>query len=172
MLADNPLLTDRTGLPRRRPLLRILTDSKLRIPLTARMLERVEKDLLILCNPGADLEKWRALEQRGAQVCAVPGAGRPDPRLVVAELGRREITSVLLEAGAELNGAALDAGVVDNVFLYYAPKILAGRDALPMATGSGIRTMRDAIPVGHIRHHHFGDDFAIEGYLHDVYRDH
>ena len=55
VLADNPLLTDRTGLPRRRPLLRILTDSKLRIPLTARMLERVEKDLLILCNPGADL---------------------------------------------------------------------------------------------------------------------
>ena len=172
VLADNPMLTDRTGLPRRRPLLRVLTDSKLRIPPTARMLDRVEDDLLILCNPGADLEKWRLLEHRGAQVCSVPGEGRPDPRLVVAELGRREITSVLLEAGAELNGAALDAGVVDKVFLYYAPKILAGRDALPMATGSGIRAMRDALPVGNIRQHQFGDNFAIEGYLRDVYRDH
>ena len=172
VLADNPQLTDRTGLPRRRPLLRVLTDSKLRIPTTARMLERVKHDLLILCNPGADLEKWRALEKRGAQVCAVPGEGRPDPRLVVAELGRREITSVLLEAGAELNGAAFDAGVVDKVFLYYAPKILAGRDALPMATGGGIRAMRDAIEVRNVRHHQYGENFAVEGYLRDVYRDH
>lgn len=172
VLADNPLLTDRTDLPRRRPLLRVLTDSKLRLPLTARLLERVQQDLLVLCNPGADLDKWRTLERRGAQVCAVPGEGRPDPRLVVAELGRREITSVLLEAGAELNGAALDAGVVDKVFLYYAPKILAGRDALPMASGKGIRAMRDAIAVHNVRHHRFGDDFAIEGYLRDVYRNH
>ena len=172
VLADNPMLTDRTDLARRRPLLRVLTDSKLRISLTARMLQRVEQDLLVLCNSGADLEKWRALEQRGAQVASVSGEGRPDPRLVVAELGRREITSVLLEAGAELNGAALDAGVVDKVFLYYAPKILAGREALPMATGGSIRAMRDALPVSNIRHHHFGDDFAIEGNLHDVYRNH
>jgi diaminohydroxyphosphoribosylaminopyrimidine deaminase/5-amino-6-(5-phosphoribosylamino)uracil reductase len=172
VLADNPQLTDRTGLPRRRPLLRVLTDSRLRVPLSARLLEGVSENLLILCNPGADLEKRRALERRGAQVCSVPGQGRPDPRLVVAELGRRDITSVLLEAGAELNGAALDAGVVDKVFLYYAPKILAGRDALPMATGGGVRSMRDAIMVRNIRHHQFGDDFAIEGYLRDVYRDH
>jgi diaminohydroxyphosphoribosylaminopyrimidine deaminase / 5-amino-6-(5-phosphoribosylamino)uracil reductase len=169
VLADDPLLTDRTSLPRRRALLRVLTDSQLRIPLAARMLDSVGNDLLILCNAGADLGKWRALEKRGAQVCSMPGDGRPDPRLVVAELGRREITSVLLEAGAELNGAALEAGIVDKVFFYYAPKILAGRDALPMAAGRGIRAMRDAIPVRNIRHHQFGDDFAVEGYLHDVY---
>lgn len=172
VLADNPMLTDRIGLARRRPLLRVLTDSKLRIPLSSRLLDRVDKDLLILCNTGAEFEKWRALERRGAEVCSVPGEGRPDPRLVVAELGRREITSVLLEAGAELNGAALDAGVVDKVFLYYAPKILAGREALPMASGRVVRAMRDALPVRNLRHHHFGEDFAIEGYLHDVYRDH
>jgi riboflavin biosynthesis pyrimidine reductase len=58
------------------------------------------------------------------------------------------------------------------VFLYYAPKILGGRRALPMAGGHGIRTMRDALEVRNIRHYQFGNDFAVEGYLRDVYRDH
>jgi diaminohydroxyphosphoribosylaminopyrimidine deaminase/5-amino-6-(5-phosphoribosylamino)uracil reductase len=169
VLADDPMLTERTGLPRRRPLLRVVTDSTLRIPAAARILSRVEDDLLVFCSPGADPGKRRALESRGVQVCALPGEGRPDPRLVVEELGKRELTSVLLEAGAELNGAALEARVVDKVFFYYAPKILAGRDGLPMAAGPGIRAMRDAIPVQRIRHFRFGPDFAVEGYLRDVY---
>ena len=88
---------------------------------------------------------------------------------MVEELGRREITSVLLEAGAELNGAALDADVVDKVFLYYAPKILHGRDALPMAGGAGIRAMNAALRVRHLQLHQFGDNFAVEGYLHNLY---
>jgi diaminohydroxyphosphoribosylaminopyrimidine deaminase/5-amino-6-(5-phosphoribosylamino)uracil reductase len=88
---------------------------------------------------------------------------------VMKDLGRREITSVLLEAGAELNGAALEAGIVDKVFLYYAPKILGGRDSLPLAAGGGIRAMKDALPVGKVRFHQFSADFAVEGYLHDVY---
>jgi diaminohydroxyphosphoribosylaminopyrimidine deaminase/5-amino-6-(5-phosphoribosylamino)uracil reductase len=171
ILADDPLLTDRTGLPRRRALLRVVMDSKLRMPLTARMLEQVDDDLLIFCASAAEQEKRRELERRGARICAAAtdGNGRPDVRSVLQELGRREITSVLLEAGAELNGAALDAGLVDKVFLYYAPKLLGGTDALPMATGSGIRTMRGAQAVRAIRHHQFGDDFAIEGYLRAIY---
>ena len=172
ILADDPLLTDRTGLPRRRPLVRVVMDSNLRIPLTARMLKHVQEDLLVVCSASADAHKRGHLEELRVQVCALPGNARPDVRAVVRELGRREITSVLLEAGAELNGAALEAGVVDKVFLYYAPKILGGTDALPMAGGRGIRAMRDALTVGNIRHHQFENDFAIEGYLRDVYGDH
>ncbi|OFV93492.1 MAG: riboflavin biosynthesis protein RibD [Acidobacteria bacterium RIFCSPLOWO2_02_FULL_61_28] len=195
ILADDPLLTDRCGLPRRRPLLRVVLDSRLRIPATARLLEGVapenKNDLLIFCSSSADPNTRRELERRGVQVCALSSAAasaaetepagrwryeRPDLRKVLEELGRREITSVLLEAGAELNGAALDAGVVDKVFLYYAPKILGGRDSLPMAAGRGVRSMRDALQVHRIRHYDFGPDFApdfaIEGYLRDVYADH
>jgi len=171
ILADDPLLTDRTGLPRRRPLLRVVMDSRLRIPLASRMLTRIEGDLLVFCSE-ENVEKRRALEKCGVQVCSTPGEGRPDLRRVLAELGRREITSVLLEAGAELNGAALDAGLVDKVFLYYAPKILGGADGLPMAAGHGIRAMKDALAVRIIHHHQFGSDFAIEGYLRDVYGNH
>jgi len=184
ILADDPLLTDRSGLPRRRPLLRIVMDSRLRIPPSARLLTEVNNDLLIFTLPSAGPGKRRELERRGVLVCAVEAwvqasrpvqeqAGRPAPRpdfcKVLEELGRREVTSVLLEAGAELNGAALDARLVDKVFLYYAPKILGGADSLPMATGHGVRSMSDALAVTGIRRYDFGPDFAVEGCLRDVY---
>jgi diaminohydroxyphosphoribosylaminopyrimidine deaminase/5-amino-6-(5-phosphoribosylamino)uracil reductase len=169
VIADDPLLTDRSGLARRRPLLRVVLDSNLRIPTTAKILSRVDHNLLIFCSSGADAKKRTALEQRGAELCAIASEGRPGLKEVLAELGRREITSVLLEAGAELNGAALDAGLVDKVFLYYAPKILGGLDSLPLAGGRGIRAMRDALAVNKIQVHRFGPDIAVKGYLHDVY---
>jgi diaminohydroxyphosphoribosylaminopyrimidine deaminase/5-amino-6-(5-phosphoribosylamino)uracil reductase len=180
ILADDPLLTDRCGLPRRLPLLRVIMDSRLRIPLSARLLSEINpevtNDLLVFTLPTADAAKRRELERRGVQICALRDEAtstghfaRPDLRKVLEELGRLEITSVLLEAGAELNGAALDAGVVDKVFLYYAPKILGGRDSLSMAAGRGVRAMRDALLVHGIRRYDFGPDFAVEGYLRDVY---
>jgi diaminohydroxyphosphoribosylaminopyrimidine deaminase/5-amino-6-(5-phosphoribosylamino)uracil reductase len=160
-------------------------DSRLRLPAAARLLSEVKDDLLIFTLSSADSGKRCELEGRSVQICAVDGesvqesrpvqrqAGmpvlHPDLRRVLEELGRREITSVLLEAGAELNGAALDAGLVDKVFLFYAPKILGGSDALPMATGRGVRAMRDALAVGGVRRYDFGADFAVEGYLRDVY---
>jgi diaminohydroxyphosphoribosylaminopyrimidine deaminase / 5-amino-6-(5-phosphoribosylamino)uracil reductase len=188
VLADDPLLTDRSGLPRRRPLLRVIMDSRLRIPPTARLLSevnvKIHNDLLIFTGASADPDQCRELERRGVQICTLASAAvsaatldqsrasdppRPDLRSALEELGRREITSVLLEAGAELNGAALDADLVDKVFLYYAPKILGGRDSLSMATGRGVRAMRDALTVHSIRRYDFGPDFAVEGYLRDVY---
>ena len=184
VLADDPLLTDRSGLPRRRPLLRVVMDSHLRIPLTAQMFERVEDDLLIFCaasfdagaDAGAGDEKRKALERRGVEVVPLPpdealNSRRPGLREAMKELGSRQITSVLMEAGSALNWAALEAGVADKVFLYYAPKLLGGAESLPLAGGAGIRAMRDALPVEKIRLHHFGPDFAVEGYLHNIYGD-
>jgi len=174
VLADDPLLTDRTGLPRRRPLLRVVMDSTLRIPWEARMLTEVQDDLLIFCLPSADPSKRREMERRGVAVCVLPPDADTDPqrpslREALRELGRRQMTSVLLEAGSELNWAALRAGVVDKVFLYYAPKILGGLTSLPLAGGPGIQAMRDALAVQNIRLHSYGPDFAVEGYLRDVY---
>ena len=176
ILADDPLLTDRSGLPRRRPLLRVVMDSRLRISSSARLLREIDNDLLIFTLPSADPDTHRELEQRGVEICALKDEAtstgyfaRPDLHKALEELGRREITSVLLEAGAELNGAALDAGLVDKVFLYYAPKLLGGSDSLPMAKGRGVRAIRDALAVTSIRRYDFGPDFAVEGYLRDVY---
>jgi diaminohydroxyphosphoribosylaminopyrimidine deaminase/5-amino-6-(5-phosphoribosylamino)uracil reductase len=95
--------------------------------------------------------------------------GRPDMRGVVRRLGELALTSVLIEGGAMVNWAALDAEVVDKVFLYYAPKILAGTGSVPFAGGSGYRHIKEAAHVKSFRLHRFGEDFAVEGYLRDPY---
>jgi diaminohydroxyphosphoribosylaminopyrimidine deaminase/5-amino-6-(5-phosphoribosylamino)uracil reductase len=86
-------------------------------------------------------------------------------------LGELEITSLLIEGGAMINWAALHSDIVDKVFFYYAPKILAGSGSVPFATASGFKRMSDAAYVKAIRLHRFGEDFAVEGYLRDPYRD-
>jgi diaminohydroxyphosphoribosylaminopyrimidine deaminase/5-amino-6-(5-phosphoribosylamino)uracil reductase len=97
--------------------------------------------------------------------------GRPDLQGICRWLAEREISSVMIEGGAFVNWEALAAGVVDKVFLYYAPKILAGTGAVPFAAGRGFRRMSDAAHLKSFRLHRFGEDFAVEGYLRDPYLD-
>jgi diaminohydroxyphosphoribosylaminopyrimidine deaminase/5-amino-6-(5-phosphoribosylamino)uracil reductase len=172
VIADDPMLTDRTGLPRRRPLLRVILDSRLRLPLESRLVRTCRDDVLILCSFAGE-KKRRELEQRGIRVeqVALGGPdGRPDLRRIVQRLGELDITSLLIEGGAMVNWAALASGIVDKVFMYYAPKILAGSGSLPFATGPGFRRMSEAAHVKNMRLHRFGEDFAVEGYLKDPYR--
>jgi len=171
VIADDPLLTDRTGVPRRRPLLRVILDSRLRLPVKSRVAKTSRNDVLVLCS-FAEQRKRKELETRGIRVEQIPLGGpdgRPDLRKIAAHLGEMEITSVLIEGGAMVNWAALAAGIVDKVFLYYAPKILAGSGSVPFATGAGFRRLSEAAHVKHLRLHRFGEDFAVEGYLRDPY---
>ncbi len=171
VVADDPLLTDRTGLPRRRPLLRIILDSRLRLPLESRVAKTCRDDVLVLCS-FAEEKKRKELEARGIRVEQIAlggGDGRPDLAKTIERLGAMDITSVLIEGGAMVNWAALAAGIVDKVFLYYAPKILAGSGSVPFARGAGFRRVSDAAYIKNIRLHRFGEDFAVEGYLRDPY---
>jgi diaminohydroxyphosphoribosylaminopyrimidine deaminase/5-amino-6-(5-phosphoribosylamino)uracil reductase len=84
-------------------------------------------------------------------------------------LGEREITSLIIEGGAMVNWAALAAGIVDKIFFYYAPKILAGTGSIPFALGAGYQRMSEAAWVQSLTLHRFGEDFAVEGYLRDPY---
>ncbi len=172
VIADNPLLTDRTGLPRRRPLLRVVSDSKLRLPLDSRLVKTVKDDLIVFCS-FAEEKKRRELEDRGIRVEQVRlGAldGRPDIAAVIQKLGEMEITSLIIEGGALVNWTALAADVVDKVFLFYAPKILAGTGAVPFASGPGFPRISEAARVHSISLHRFGEDFAVEGYIKDPYK--
>jgi diaminohydroxyphosphoribosylaminopyrimidine deaminase/5-amino-6-(5-phosphoribosylamino)uracil reductase len=171
IIADDPLLTDRTGFPRRRPLLRVVLDSRLRCPLESRLVQTAHDDVLIFCS-FAEEKKRRALEERGIRVEQVhlgSSDGRPDMTKIAARLGELAITSLLIEGGALVNWTALAAGVVDKVFLYYAPKILAGAGSVPFAGGEGFRRLSEAAQVKGIVLHRFGEDFAVEGYLRDPY---
>ena len=168
VLADDPRLTDRTGLPRRRPLLRAVLDSSLRISPRSKLVRTARKDVIVFTLQPSDSPKARALEKAGVEVLRIRGrAGRPDLRAILRELGRRQILSVILEAGAELNGAALEAGVVDKMLLFYAPRIMGTR-GVPLA-----RTSKQWFAKGpaltNLSLRQFGPDFAVEGYFHDVY---
>jgi diaminohydroxyphosphoribosylaminopyrimidine deaminase / 5-amino-6-(5-phosphoribosylamino)uracil reductase len=177
ILSDNPLLTDRSGRPRRRPLLRVILDSRLRLPLDSRIVRDAASqranDVLVFCG-SADPQKQQQLETLGVRVekvSAFESDGRPNLPALMRRLGELEITSLMIEGGATVNWAALAANVVDKVFLYYAPKILAGTGSIPFAAGTGFQHMSHAAQVKHITLQRFGEDFAAEGYLRDPYRD-
>ena len=173
VIADNPLLTDRSGLPCRRPLLRVILDSRLRIPLDSRIVQTAKDDVLVFCSLAEEKRK-RQLQDHGIQVeqVATTGVdGRPDLHAICRFLAEREITSVMIEGGAFVNWEALASDLVDKLFLYYAPKILAGTGSVPFAAGPGFRRMSEAAHLKWFRLHRFGEDFAVEGYLRDPYLD-
>jgi diaminohydroxyphosphoribosylaminopyrimidine deaminase/5-amino-6-(5-phosphoribosylamino)uracil reductase len=173
VIADDPLLTDRTGRPRRRPLLRVIMDSRLRLSLDSRVAKTARNDVVVFCS-FAEEKRKKEFEERGLRVEQVKLGtpdGRPDLPKIVERLGEMEITSLLVEGGALLNWTALATGAVDKVFLYYAPKILAGTGSVPFAAGAGFRRISEAAQVKELTVHRFAEDFAVEGYLRDPYED-
>jgi diaminohydroxyphosphoribosylaminopyrimidine deaminase/5-amino-6-(5-phosphoribosylamino)uracil reductase len=172
VLADDCLLTDRTGLPRSRPLLRIVMDSQLRLPLDSKMVRSAAGDVVVVTTSASSAERRKLMASRGIEVLVMDGpGGRADFASVVRWLGERQYLSLMVEAGSKLNWSALETGCVDRIFFYYGPKILGGLEALPLAGGIGRRRRSDAIRVRGITIHPIPpDEFAVEGYL-DVHRD-
>lgn len=170
ILADDPLLTDRSGLKRRRPLLRVILDSQLRLPLSSRVVQSAERDLVVVaCEPIA--ARARELERAGVRVLATPpdADGRVSLPDVLRKLAEEEITSVLLEPGAALaygslaattsalNGDGHELPVVDKLALFYAP-ILLGE--------AGLRFTAPAVgPLRQVSQERMGDDLLLSGYL-------
>jgi len=179
ILADDPLLTDRSGNQRRRPLLRVILDSHLRTPLESRIVQSAANagsftnDVLVFCS-SVDEKKKSVLEARGVQVEQLTreaADGRPDLHAALRRLGELEITSVMIEGGSTVNGTALASGVVDKVFLYYAPKIMATAGSIPFASGVDFHLTSERQVLKHLRLHRFEEDVAIEGYLRDPYEE-
>ena len=167
VLADDCLLTDRTGLERSRPLLRIVADSTLRLPLDSRIVSSSSGDLAVATTSAASEERRRALEYRGVRVLVFDGpGGRTDLRKLAEYLASQLYRSLMIESGSKLNWAALDSGIVDKVFFYYAPKILGGMHSLPVAGGAGRLRRTDAIQLRNVKLHSIPpDEFAVEAYV-------
>ena len=173
VLADDPLLTDRTGNGRSRPLLRIVMDSQLRLPVDSKMARSAGGDLVAVTTSASSADRRAQLAARGIQVLVFDGpGGRADLAALISWLGERRYLSLMIEAGSKLNWTALESGLVDRVFFYYAPKILGGLEALPLAGGIGRRRRVDAIRLHDLTLHSIPpDEFAVEAYP-DVYRNH
>jgi diaminohydroxyphosphoribosylaminopyrimidine deaminase/5-amino-6-(5-phosphoribosylamino)uracil reductase len=166
-LADDPLLTDRSGLPRSRPLLRVVLDSRLRLPIESRLVSTCHDDVAVITTSAASVDKRKALERAGVKVMVFDGPfGRADIRSSINWLGEQRMLSVIIEAGSHLNWSVLEAECADKVFFYYAPKILGGTQSLPMAGGIGRRRRADAIRVRNVQLHPIApDEFAVEAYV-------
>lgn len=171
VIADDPLLNDRSGRPRRRPLLRVILDSWLRLPDASRLVKTAQGDVLVLYSQDDETRK-KELEKLGLRIEQVAGRedGRPNLTDVMRHLAKCDITSVLIEGGATVNWTALSSGVVDKLFLFYAPKIL-GEGAVPFVASPEKGHAHVVLSARHLRLHQFGEDFAVEAYLRDPYRD-
>jgi diaminohydroxyphosphoribosylaminopyrimidine deaminase/5-amino-6-(5-phosphoribosylamino)uracil reductase len=158
ILADDPLLTDRSGLPRRRRLLRVILDTHLRLSPKARIVQTADDDLLVFTAAHLKTAKAHKLQNAGVELIEVKRSRNGlDLSAVFKDLGRRDILSVLLEAGPQLNAAALSAKLVNKLVLFYAPKI--ARDSRVPFVVAGVNSM-SPIRIRTIRQ--IGPDIAIE----------
>lgn len=167
VVSDDCRLTDRSGLERSRPLLRIVLDSQLRLPPTSQMVEGANNDLLVVTTSAAPAARRKLLAERGVEVLALDGRdGRTDLRALLDVLAERKIRSLMVEAGSKVNWAFFDTAVADKIFFYFAPKILGGVQSLPVVGGVGRRRRKDAIRFRDVRIHNIAqDEFAVEAWL-------
>ena len=167
VLADDCMLTDRTGEERSRPLLRIVLDSQLRLPPDSRLASSCRDDVLVVTTSAGSDERRARLESKGVRVEVLEGPdGRADLRAVTEWLAREKYLSLMIEAGSKVNWTALESGVADKIFFYYAPKILGGMQSLPVAGGVGRRRRADAIRFRDVRVLPItATEFAVEAWL-------
>jgi diaminohydroxyphosphoribosylaminopyrimidine deaminase/5-amino-6-(5-phosphoribosylamino)uracil reductase len=162
VLADDPELTTRLSVPGLHPT-RVIVDSKLRIPETARVLNE-SAPKLVLSTEQADVSKVARLQSLGAEVLICGSGARVDLGLAMKALGERNISSVLLEGGGVLNGAMLEAGLVDKLMLFYAPLIIGGEGAPSAFAFKGPEEMSSTLRLDRVSMQSFGDDWCVTGY--------
>lgn len=157
-LRDDPLLTVRP--PGKRMPLRIVMDSRARLPLKSRLVNTMHlAPLLVVAGRSAPRKRIRALEERGAEVAVLGGGQDVSVGALARFLGRREMTNVLVEGGAQVLGSFFKAGLVDEVMVFVAPK-LAGEGLQPVK-GWASRRMAAAVPLEDMTLRRSGDDVMV-----------
>jgi diaminohydroxyphosphoribosylaminopyrimidine deaminase / 5-amino-6-(5-phosphoribosylamino)uracil reductase len=167
-LADDPLLTARPATADadvRQPT-RVVFDSEARLPLGSRLVGSIgEAPLVVIASPAAASERADALRSAGADLIVCDGDPPARVAAALAELGRREITSLLLEGGPTLAGSFLDAGEIDELRLFIAPIVLGGAGARPLARGEGAALIADATPALAMDWERSGEDLLVRARL-------
>ena len=161
LLQDDPLLTCR--LPGGRNPVRIICDSRLRIPLTSQIVQTAHTVPTIIATCVTGDPKISSLEEHGCQVLSIPPQnGRLNLKILMKELGEKEIDSILLEGGATLNWAALQSGIVHKIQAYIAPQILGGEKAKSPVAGLGAAAPDLGILLTSPVIRRFGKDILLE----------
>lgn len=165
ILKDDPLLTDRSRLPRRRKLLRVVLDSKLRTPLRSKLVETASGDVLLFCSSTASIGKRRLLEKKGVTVVIVGPHNEQLPwTKMLLELETREIQSVMIEGGAKTNSSAFKAGIIDKFHFFIAPKVLGGGQHVPVFDGVEFPSVGVVCELADLSVERINGDLLITGY--------
>ena len=165
VLDDDPMLNCR--LIEGKDPIRVVVDSSLRIPMTARLV-KTARDIrtIVACTPTADEKKINDLQNAGVEVLIIEAKdGHVDLKKLTEELGRMQIDSILLEGGAALAAAAFGAGIIDKVQMYIAPKIIGCKTSRTPVGGKGVEHLSDAWQLEDITARNIGNDICITGYI-------
>ena len=161
VLVDDPLLTDRSGKRRRRPLQRVILDSALRMPLDSKLVNTAQNDVVVF-TVSSDQARIAALRNRNIRIEVLPAeAGRVPLGKVLDQLGAEGILTLLTETGTRLNTALLAGGLVDRVHFFVSPQIM-GSDASPAFLG-----MASPIKMEEVEVERLGNDLGVSSLLRD-----
>lgn len=162
--ADNPSLDCR--LRGGRDPYRIIVDSSLQIPLSARVLKYNDEKTIIAATKKADKNKLESLARKGIKVLIVrEKAGKVDLNCLMTELGKLDITSVMIEGGSSIAASAIAGRIVDKVMFFTAPKIIGGLDAIPSIGGNSPALLKNAVKLKDLQVTKLGEDILVEGYI-------
>jgi len=164
VLRDDPLLTAR--IRGGRDPVRIILDSRLRIPEDARVIGTSSSRTLIATTPLAPKDKIERLDKAGAQVLLIESKnGRVDLRAFLSKMGEMGMMSVLVEGGGRVNGAFLDEGLVDKFLLFLSPRLMGDPQSPGIFQGKGFEHLKDSISVKDVKVKRIGEDILVEGYV-------
>lgn len=167
VLKDDPLLNTRLDDAIGRDPVRVIIDSMLQLPLNSQIFKTArQQKTLLFCSDQAKADQMARLEQVGIEVITLPGTEEILPLdEILVELGKRELCSVLVEGGAEINASLIENGLADRIHLFIAPKIVGGRGAPTPVGGLGAELMKDAIPIKLMETAYCGQDILLTGYF-------
>jgi diaminohydroxyphosphoribosylaminopyrimidine deaminase/5-amino-6-(5-phosphoribosylamino)uracil reductase len=161
-LKDDPALT--TRIPNGRNPIRVVLDSTLKIPLDFQLVTDNQAETWIFTSKNYDKGKKLSLESLGVQVFVTDSEKSVDPNEVVDVLGEKGVSSLIIEGGGNINASFLENKLVDKVSLYFAPKLVGGKDAPTFLEGIGFELMKDAIELTDTDFVKIGPDFKFTGY--------
>ena len=160
VLADDPMLNCR--IPGGRQPIRLICDTGLTIPLSSRVVVTARELPTWILTCQADPDRWKPYEEKGCQIIPVPkGAHGVDLQEAMKMLGEKGIDSIYLEGGSELHASALEAGLVQEIHTYIAPKLFGGKDARTPVAGEGVALPSQAYRMGVMQIERIGEDILI-----------
>lgn len=162
-LADNPSLTTRLKEYQGRNPVRIVVDSRARLPLESKLVTDGAARTIVAVTAGAPADRVEALRSAGVEIIVAGNGGHVDMHSLMEQLGAMKIASVLVEGGGSVNFSLLQAGLVDRVYAFIAPKLVGGRNALTPVEGDGFRELKDAVELEDIQLRQLGSDVLLTG---------